>query len=340
MTSTDPISTATVSIVMPAYNVESYIKDALQSALAQTYRDLEIVVVDDGSTDRTASIIKGFDDPRVRYIHQANAGQSAAINHGVDVSTGRYIKILDADDWIAPQHIAAQVAVISDTQSCIASCRWGYFVSDFHQPAVNKEVTNASYEDPMEWIVDSLTRDEGMMGGWMWLIPRDIWRKAGGYDTRLSLNNDFHFSINLLLASAGVRFASEATYSYRKLPGGSLSGSRGRRAMESAFLTTELGTQLLIQRENSDRIRTICADRFQQWLFQFYPQFPDLVEQTQARIEDFGGSDLQLAGGRLAAVLRPLIGWKGVRRLQQCVYQLGWRRILRFKSGKRLAQFQ
>ncbi len=169
------------------------------------------------------------------------------------------------------------------------------------------------------------------------LIPRTVWERAGGYDERLSLNNDFHFSIALLLAANGVQFAERAIYSYRKTGSGALSGSSGRKAMESALLTTQLGTDMLLQRDSSATVRRICANRFQQWLFQFYPAFPDLAETASGRINELGGSDLQLQGGRILRMLLPVIGWKRVRQIQNWVYSRGWQHALRRKQAKRLA---
>ncbi len=329
-----------VSVVVPVFNGAGFVVDALTSVLQQTYANLEIIVVDDGSTDDSASVVHAITDPRIRYVFQKNQGQSAAINYGVSISTGEFIKILDADDWINPTHIASQVAAMGNSTDAVASCRWGYFVNDFRSPVIRSEVTNASYDDPVEWIFDSLTRDEGMMGGWMWLIPRQIWDRAGGYDPRLSLNNDFHFSIATLLASNAVCYAKDAVYSYRKGVSGALSSSYGRKAMASAFLTTDLGTRALLQREDSPRIRRIAADRFQAWLFQFYPQFPDLVKAAEARIQELGGSSVQMNGGRLQKLLQPLIGWKGVRRLQAVAYGCGWQHVLRWKAGQRKARFE
>ena len=205
-----------VSIVIPAYNAATYIGDALDAVLGQTYDAIEVITVDDGCTDDTAEIILSCRDDRIRYIRQQNQGQSAAINLGVQQSTGRFIKLLDADDWINAGHIEAQVAAIENREGAVASCRWGYFVEDFTKPAVFAEHSNRDYDDPLEWLIDSLRKDEGMMGGWKWLIPRKIWDKAGGYHPCLGLNNDFHFSIQLLLSSSGVRFANDAIYSYRK----------------------------------------------------------------------------------------------------------------------------
>ena len=251
-----------VSVVIPVYNAAPFVVDALQSALEQTYVSIEVIAVDDGSTDRSAAKIQSIADSRVRYVFQSNQGQSAAINHGVSLSRGQFIKLLDADDWINSEHIASQVAALNGRLDAVASCRWGYFATDFTSPSVRTEITNASYDDPLQWIVDSLTRDEGMMGGWMWLIPRQIWNKVGGYDPRLSLNNDFHFSIATLLAANAVCYAKDAVYSYRKGVSGALSSSYGRKAMESAFLTTDLGTRALLDREDSARIRQIAATAF------------------------------------------------------------------------------
>ena len=329
-----------VSVVIPVFNAERFVSDAIMAALTQSYSNLEVIVVDDGSTDSTAQHVAELRDPRVHYRFQSNQGQSAAINFGVAQSHGAFIKLLDADDWINPDHIASQLNALDGRTDAVASCRWGYFVNDFPHPLVRSEVTQASYDNPLEWIVDSLTKDEGMMGGWMWLIPRMVWDATRGFDSRLSLNNDFHFSIATLLASNAVCFAEDAVYSYRKGVAGALSGRYGRKAMESAFLTTDLGTRLLLERENSERIRKIAADRFQSWLFQFYPKFPDLVSAAEARIEELGGSSLQLCGGQLLKVLQPLMGWKGVRQLQTLAYQCGWNRVLAAKSRKRLLELE
>jgi len=326
----------TASVVIPAFNASAYIVDAITSVLCQSFRDLEVVVIDDGSTDKTAELVGQIKDSRIRLIQQDNLGQSVAINTGVECSRGAYIKLLDADDWINPAHLESQLNAIDGAQNLLASCRWGYFVEDHVKSTIQEEFTQKNYDSSLEWLVDSLTRDKGMMGGWMWLIPRSLWDKAGGFDPRLSLNNDFHFSIKLLLASDGVRFAKDAVYSYRKGIVNALSGSSGRRAMESAFLTTELGARLLLTCEESPRIRKICADRFQQWLYRFYPQYPDLAFRTEQRIEELGGSDLEMQGGMVLRILKPLIGWKMVRRLQSLVYRYGWNKVLERKAANRM----
>jgi glycosyltransferase involved in cell wall biosynthesis len=262
------------------------------------------------------------------------------LNRGVAESEGDFIKFLDADDWINPDHLAAQVAALRDFPDRVASCRWGYFLDDPKRVVVREEHANADYDDPLEWLVDSLTKDEGMMGGWKWLIPRPVWDRSGGWDERLSLNNDFDFSVRLLLASKGVRFAPQAVYAYRKGVAGALSGSASPAAMQSACWTTESGCRHLLEREDSPRIRQICANRWQEWLFRFYPDYPALASQAEGQVELLGGSTLRLQGGALMRVLLPVVGWKRARQMQSLVYRTGWQAVLRRKERKRIEDIE
>jgi len=327
-----------VSVVIAAWNAAATIESTIRSALAQTIGDIEIVVVDDGSTDLTGDIVSSVGDERVTLLRQSNKGQSAALNLGVSSSRGEFIKFLDADDWINSLHLESQLDALAMHPTHLASCRWGYFRESPTVSLVREEHTNRDYDNPVDWIADSLTLDEGMMGGWMWLIPRPVWDASGGWNEALSLNNDFDFSIRLLLSSSGVRFANDAVYAYREIVDGALSATSGRKAMDSAALTTAEGCRALLSREDSPRTRRICADRWQRWEFVFYPSHPELAERARAQVERLGGSDLQIEGGRLLGILRPIIGWRGARRLQTFAYRSGWRSVLRWKTARRAAR--
>ena len=326
-----------VSVIVPVYNAERYIQECLNSILLQTLDSFEVIVVDDGSSDNSRQIIESFRSTKVRYLFQNNAGQSAAINKGVSVSSGTFLKIVDADDWINPDHLANQLRAIEGRKDAVACCQWGYFREDVEKIAVRKEATNRDYLSPLEWLVDSLTLDEGMMGGWLWLIHRELWDKVSGYDERLGLQNDFYFSIALLLAANEVRFSNGAVYGYRKGVTTSISCVPGRRSMESAFLGNMLGIDLLLKHEPSERIKRIAADRLQSWLYRFYPEFPDLAIETENKISQLGGSKVAMNGGMLSRLLLPILGWKRVRRLQSLVYRCGWSWILLQKSKARLS---
>ncbi len=97
-----------VSVVIPAYNVQRFIRQTLDSVLAQTYRDFEVLVIDDGSTDGTAEIATDYGEP-VRVLRQENAGPSAARNHGIREARGDFVAFLDADDLWRPEKLAEQM---------------------------------------------------------------------------------------------------------------------------------------------------------------------------------------------------------------------------------------
>ena len=95
-----------ISIIIPAYNHEMFVADAINSVLNQSFADFEIIVIDDGSTDNTLAEIKKIDDPRIRLFHQTNIGAAKTINRGIDLSHGQYITILNSDDMYHPERLA------------------------------------------------------------------------------------------------------------------------------------------------------------------------------------------------------------------------------------------
>lgn len=109
-----------ISVIIPLYNKKESIATALNSVLAQTYQDFEVMVVDDGSTDDGAAVVEGYTDPRIRLIRQANAGVSAARNKGIAEAKGEYVAFLDADDEWMPEFLEEIVALQSEFPECKA----------------------------------------------------------------------------------------------------------------------------------------------------------------------------------------------------------------------------
>lgn len=106
-------SSVRISVVMPLYNKAPFVAEAIASVLQQTHPAWEIIVIDDGSTDGGPEIVKQFPDPRIKLVHQPNAGVSVARNHGIDIATGDYISFLDADDRYQPGFLAKIVELIA-----------------------------------------------------------------------------------------------------------------------------------------------------------------------------------------------------------------------------------
>jgi glycosyltransferase involved in cell wall biosynthesis len=123
-----------VSVVIPAYNVSAYIEDAIDSVLAQSFTDFEVVVVDDGSTDDTASIVKRYDDWRVRLVSQQNRGLAGARNTGIRVAEGEYVAFLDADDLWHPEKLKEHVLHLDQNPEIGVSYSVSQFMDESGKP--------------------------------------------------------------------------------------------------------------------------------------------------------------------------------------------------------------
>ena len=304
-----------VSICMPCYNAGKYVAEALDSVLAQTYPNLEIIVVNDGSKDDSAEVLERYRSKRVKVIHQENAGQCAAANRAYSESKGDYIKFFDADDLLSPGFIEAQMRRLNGRTDAVASARWGRFFNDdlttfqLNPESVWKDVA------PADWLVESWINARAMMQCALWLIPRAILEKTGLWDEQLSLINDFEFFARVLCGAKEVLFCEDATLYYRSGMQASLSAEKSRKGYESQCESISRGTSYLLAQRSDVRAKLACANTCQQAYYDFYPKHRDLCKKMAERISACGGSDLQPAGGRGFQILRRMFGWKAAKRI-------------------------
>lgn len=304
-----------VSVLTPCYNVAIWLPAAVASVRAQTWRRYEIILVDDGSTDDTLAVANRLSGPDLKILHQPNGGQSSAFNAAFRHAQGDFIEFLDADDLLHPRKLEVQIERLQQLPAgWVASGAWARFTAD---PAAAVFQPEAVWRDlsPVDWLVSSW-QGGGMMHGAAWLAPRTAVETGGPWDERLNLINDFDFFSRLLLASQGVAFCPEARSYYRSGLPGSVSGRTSRHAWESAFLSTELGTKSLLNREDSPRTRRAAALNWQRFVYSAYPFAPDLVARGETQVRALGGCTLKLDGGRAFQILRRVFGWKFARRAQ------------------------
>lgn len=163
-----------VSVVIPAFNAERYIRDAVDSALGQTWRAREVLVVDDGSTDATPRILAEYGD-RIRVLRQANRGAAAAANAGARAARGAWLAFLDADDIWMPDKLSHQIAVCG-----------GYAISHTDSvcfgDAIDGEIRRSSLGAPcVGWVLDSLLVTN-CIGKSTVLMRRGLFTRLGGFD--------------------------------------------------------------------------------------------------------------------------------------------------------------
>ncbi|SDJ31234.1 Glycosyl transferase family 2 [Pedobacter sp. ok626] len=305
-----------VSICMPVYNAASYIKDSIQSLLAQTYTNWELIVVNDGSTDGTDRILRAFIDERIKVFHQKNKGQSAAANQAFNLSEGQYIKFFDADDLLSPNFLISQVNRLTSNPDSVVSAQWGRFYDD------NMDTFKLNPEpvwrdmSPDEWLITAWTDAQPMMQCALWLIPRNTLLLSGLWDEKLSLINDFEFFTRVLLNSKKVLFEPEATLYYRSGLKGSVSGAKTRASYESAFCAIKNACSMLLSYRNDTKAQLACSNIWQNFIYEIYPKHADLIASAKTNIAQLIKPSLSYPCGGYTKIAKQLIGWKAIKRLK------------------------
>lgn len=303
-----------VSVIMPAYNAAPWIAEAVGSVLAQTWRELEVIVVDDGSKDATAEVVAGIGDSRVRLIRQENRGAAAARNLGFVESNGDFIQYLDADDLLTPDKLLRQMEVLeSAPEGAVASCGWGRFTGEASEVVVNAEPV-WRVEGPIEWLVLSLSGG-GMMQPGCWLVPRILIERAGAWDERLCLHDDGEFFTRVLLQATRNCFVEGPLVHYRTVEG-SLSRRRSQRAVASAMEVCRSRHRHLLAVRDDALTRTALVQQYVQFAYEFHRDAPELVGEAFDAIRELGASPCKMPGGGMFRGLAAVLGFRNALRLK------------------------
>jgi len=304
-----------VSILIPAYNAEDWIAETIRSAIAQTWPRKEIIVVDDGSRDRTAEVARRFASKGVAVVCKENEGAAATRNHALRLSQGDYIQWLDADDLLAPHKIERQLVALReiDSKRILLSSAWAYF---HYRTTRARFVPNSLWQDlsPVEWLLRKMGEDLYMQTA-TWLTSRELTEAAGPWDTRLLSDDDVEYFCRVLLVSEGTRFVPEARVFYRNtstLNRLSYIGASDVKK-DAMILSMKLQIQYLRSHEESERVRKACSTYLESWSAHFYPERPDLLAELQALAVQLQS---QLQAPRLRwkyAWMKPIFGFNAAK---------------------------
>jgi glycosyltransferase involved in cell wall biosynthesis len=315
--------TPLVSILIPAYNAEVWVADAIKSALAQTWPKKEIIVVNDGSTDRTLSTAQQFTSKDVTVVSQANQGAAAARNKAFSVCHGDYIQWLDADDLLAPDKISRQMETLGNCQGkkTLFSSAWGSF---YYLPSRAKFSPSPLWCDlsPLEWLLRKMGENCHMQTS-TWLVSREVTQAAGPWDTRLLTDDDGEYFCRALKVSDGVRFVPKAKVYYRNVGSNRVSYvGRSDKKLEAQFLSMQLQIAYLRSLEDSGRSRTACVRYLQKYMFDFCPERPDIIEKMQRLAAELGGRLEPPRSPWKYVWIESLFGWGAAKWAQFALPQL------------------
>lgn len=193
-----------VSIITPCYNQGKYLAETIDSVLAQTYMNWEMIIVDDGSSDNSKEVANSYvkRDKRIIYIYQDNAGPSAARNKGVKMTSGKYLFFLDSDNKLAPQYFEIGIKYMEEHKKCTV------FYTNINYFGKIKGLSNIHYTSYKDLLflnsIDCAC-----------IVRRNDFERIGGFDEQLLGYEDWEFFIRLLHAAPNVYQSSEFLFYYR-----------------------------------------------------------------------------------------------------------------------------
>lgn len=199
-----------ISVILPVYNAESYIERAVQSILSQTFRDFELICIDDGSSDSSLDILKQFDDPRIRLYTRENRGLIATLNEGLSYARYRYIARMDADDISLPERFEKQIQLMDRYRLGVVGCSYEY-IDKADQPVGVRKLSRVPFLN--SWLLEfgsSFCHPSV-------IFDRDILGPNLRYAIECRTYEDYE--LWLRLRSAGIRMANtpEILFKYRIL---------------------------------------------------------------------------------------------------------------------------
>ncbi len=319
-----------VSIIIPAYNAEKFIAETLWNVFSQHYPDIQVLLVNDGSTDQTEKVISEFlSDPRLKYIVQKNGGCSAAKNAGLLAATGQFIQFLDADDLLSADKIAEQVEWLQYHPNSITICRTKSFQNNILDP-LNPEIDTEflfSTTGTLDFVLNlyGAQGKNGMIQPNAFLISRALAERIGPYNISISPSpdEDGEYFCRAMLASEDIHFSEKGINYYRKQLNSrhSLSKQITYPYAKGALKSLQLITKHLLVRENSLRVKKVMAKQLAGFIYS-YAAFHDLTKEAEEEIHALGFTKIPTAGGENFRKVAKLIGFRNALRFKNLAASL------------------
>ncbi|MEH1875422.1 glycosyltransferase family 2 protein [Nostoc sp.] len=245
-----------VSVIIPAYNTEAYIAKAIESVLEQTLTDIELIIVDDASTDKTVEVAKSFTDPRLKVIvNQQNLGAAAARNRALRAAQGEWIAVLDSDDWYAPERLSKLVSLADEINADMIADDL-YLINDGETSPWSTLIQESEERidkilqiDIVYFVETDVYGQPGLhLGLSKPLFKREFLVKHGiEYDDAIRMGQDFWIDMKCLIKGARFFLEPKPYYFYRSRPGSLVHKSQLPRLNQYLSATTSFMQQEIVK---------------------------------------------------------------------------------------------
>jgi glycosyltransferase involved in cell wall biosynthesis len=314
--------TELVSILIPTYNAEKWIRDTIKSALNQTWLNKEIIIVDDGSTDNTLRFVRQFESKLIKVVTQKNMGAPSARNKALSFAQGDYIQWLDDDDLLAPNKISEQMQE-RDKDKNTRVLFSGAFGTFYHRPSRAKFIPNSLWQDltPLDYFLIKF-EDNYWLHPSVWLVSRKLTEEAGPWYELRSPDDDGEYFCRIVASCEKVKFVSTAKSYWRVCNLGSLSQTLSDEASEALFLSTSRCINHLRSLEDSERTKKACLKFLHNRLLYFYPDKQNILNKCENIAQELGGHLLPLKVSWELFILKKIFGWKIAKYIKKIAWKI------------------
>ena len=284
--------TPLVSILIPVYNAQEYIEETIESLIEQTYSNIEIILVDDGSIDSSLKILREFEKnyKHIRVYSQKNSGASVARNSAFEKSTGMYIQYFDADDIMHKDKILFQIEALkhhSFNSKVVATGKWTKFYQDIETSVMQEQNIDKSYEDILLYFKESWENREYVIGQ-SWLIHRNLHVNVGQWKKELTLDDDGDFFARVAYGSKEIVFVKDSIVYWRQDNPESISKDPSSSAMQSRLDVFDVYLNIVEENANYKGLKEALAIKYSDHLLHTYFKYPDIASEVINRIRRLG----------------------------------------------------
>lgn len=312
-----------VTVIIPAYNAEKYIRETIESVLNQTWKNLQLIIVNDGSADNTSNILNSFSyDTRIRVIEQINQGCSSAKNTGLNYAKGDYIQYLDADDLLSEDKIVQQVKVLENEPFGIAVCKTVVFHhTDFKDTGSEIDTGHLySTDNSFEFLMNLYGKNGkiGMIQPNAFLLSRALVEKIGEWNTSLSPSpdEDGEYFCRAILAASKIFYTNGVNY-YRKIKNvASLSKGRSCLFAMGAFRSVQLKAKHVMEITNAETVKRILANQYASVAYLYGSDYPEIVSMVKEELNKMGIYRIPTVGGLNFKIMSSIIGFDNAMRVK------------------------
>lgn len=309
-----------LSILIPCYNSEKYVAETLECLLGQDYENVEIILVDDGSSDNSYAVAKQYECEKIQVFQQPNSGACVARNFALSKASGKFLMFMDADDLVTKDYISTQMALLSKVpEGYITFGRWARFYDGQLDKAVIEggEIYH-DYGNASDALAD-LWNGKGMMPIHTYIIPRGV-IGVERYDVRLKVNQDGEFLCRMLMRAKGLKYCPQGVAYYRSGMAGSISAKKiSHTKGESLLLASQLCKANIGKLADDKYFARGLARQFSAVAY-IYQAYPDIVAQAKQEAEQLPAKLRNPEiGGKKFQRLCSLFGFWNILKLKQII---------------------